>query len=204
MRILDAGCGTGLLAQKLGEFGTVDALDMNPLACDFARARGVNVAQASVTNLPFPDNTFDIVVCVDVIYHQSVSDDQKALAEMARVLKQGGKLILRAPALSWLRSSHDVHVHTRERYDKAQLFGKIQGAGLSVEKLSFVGMPLLPAAWFRHLTRNKATIVESGVKRVPRILNFLIQTSLYLENLVVSYAHIPYGIGLFAVARKPT
>ena len=124
-KILDAGCGTGLLAKKLMCLGRVTAIDMSPLACELSQRREVNAIQGGVTALPFPANTFDAVVSIDVIYHKAVEDDAKALSEMARVLKPGGFLILRVPAVPWLRSQHDKFVHTRERYGRKDLAQKL-------------------------------------------------------------------------------
>src|SRR5687768_16790056 len=87
LKILDAGCGTGLLAKKLEKLGNVEGIDYSTEAVRFAKKRGVIVKQGLVDKLPYNKNTFDVVVCVDVINHSWVKNEQKALEEMNRVLK---------------------------------------------------------------------------------------------------------------------
>src|SRR3989344_9097473 len=88
--ILDAGCGTGLLAKKLQSFGKVTGVDISPEAIKYAKKRGVDARLASIAKLPFKKATFDLVVSVDVLYHQKVKNDRTALLEFKRVLKPGG------------------------------------------------------------------------------------------------------------------
>lgn len=181
----------------------MDAIDIHPLACSLSKQRGVNVVQGSITALPFPDDCFDFVVSIDVLYHQAVNNDESALSEISRVLKPGGHLLLRVPAIPKFRTLHDEHVHTRQRYDRAELAAKIAGAGFRVTKVSFIGLPLIPAVWVKSLTQARTSNrSESGVKPVPRILNRFIYALLAAENLLVSKVSLPIGIGLFAVGRN--
>ena len=71
-KILDAGCGTGLLMKKIGKIGRVWGVDISPEAIKFTKRRGIkNTIISSVEKLPFQDNVFDIVVSVDVLYHNN-------------------------------------------------------------------------------------------------------------------------------------
>lgn len=203
LKILDAGCGTGLLAKKLEKYGDpVEAVDISPYAVKLAKKRGVRVRQASVDKLPFRDNAFDLVVSVDVIYHRRV-DDKKALAEFFRVLKPGGLLILRVPANKWLGTLHDRHVHTRERYGKEELKEKLENAGFIIEKLSFVNLSLVPLVLERRLWER---IVRprgvSAVGKFPGILNRLLSFLLLSEARFLTAGNLPLGIGLVAVCQK--
>src|SRR5687768_8886988 len=131
LRILDAGAGTGGNLRWLGRFGAAYGIDLSPEATRFCQARQLStVARASVTDLPYPDSTFDLVTSFDVIYHLGVADDVAALRETARVLKPGGTLLVRVPALDALRSEHDAAVHTRQRYTLRELKEKVERAGL--------------------------------------------------------------------------
>lgn len=204
IKILDAGCGTGLLAKKLKGFGDVWAVDLSEEAIKFARKRGVNAQKASVTKLPFKDGFFDAVTCIDVIYHNWVRDT-KALAEFLRILRPGGILILRVPAHKWLYSSHDRHVYTRERYNKSDLRVRLTKAGFLVEKTSFVNMILFPLSsarvFLEKLRGEKATV--SGVVGTPALLNLLLTNLISLESFLLRFFNLPFGIGLVAVGRKP-
>src|SRR5207244_11124342 len=63
----------------------------------------------------FPNASFDVVVSLDVLYHRQVSQN-RAISEIARVLKPDGFLILNLPAFDFLRGRHDVAVHGTRRY----------------------------------------------------------------------------------------
>ncbi|NTU86169.1 MAG: class I SAM-dependent methyltransferase, partial [Chloroflexales bacterium] len=117
LRILDAGCGTGGDALYLGRYGQVVGLDYAGEAAALVGERlPGRFARGSVLELPFADDSFDLVTSFDVLYHQGVPDEAPALAEARRVLCPGGRLLVRLPAYEWLRSRHDRQVHTRRRY----------------------------------------------------------------------------------------
>lgn len=204
LSLLDAGCGTGLLAKKLERFGTVVGIDNSLDAIRFAVKRNISIKKASVTKLPFPKEMFDVVVSIDVLYHQSIKNDGEVLKEFKRVLKPRGILILRVPALSWLRLSHDKVVYTRERYDKEQLKQKLENAGFLILKLSYVQMLLVPGVLFLHCLESlhSSKNPSSSVAKVPFILNAFTSFLLSLERFIMRFTSLPIGIGLMAVCRK--
>jgi ubiquinone/menaquinone biosynthesis C-methylase UbiE len=99
LRILDVGCGDAALAVALADRGGivtgVDA-DRRMLAAGRARAEARGVAvhllQGDIRALPFPDGSFDIVVAVTVLCF--MDDAARAVGEMARVLRPGGRLLI--------------------------------------------------------------------------------------------------------------
>jgi SAM-dependent methyltransferase len=93
---LDAGCGTGFQAALLDELGwQTHGVDVSPGLLALARCRvpGAPLALASVDNLPYPDARFDAVVCCGSTL-SFVDDPARALAELGRVLRPGGRLLL--------------------------------------------------------------------------------------------------------------
>ena len=95
-RVLDAGCGEGVLVDEYHDRIAIVGLDAN-----YASDR---VTQGSLTALPFPDGSFDRALCLDVLEHLHYEDQPRALAELFRVLRPGGELLVSIPNLAHLQS----------------------------------------------------------------------------------------------------
>jgi 2-polyprenyl-3-methyl-5-hydroxy-6-metoxy-1,4-benzoquinol methylase len=99
-RVLEIGCGRGVFARHLAEQGAnLVAADFSPAAVSYARRRLENhdaeVLVADVAAIPFPDESFDVVVSQETLEH--IPDPRKGLAELVRVTKVGGTLIVTTP-----------------------------------------------------------------------------------------------------------
>jgi SAM-dependent methyltransferase len=95
-RVLDAGCGEGLLVQEYAGRLRIEGIDAN--------YRSDRVREGSVTALPCEDATFDDVLCLDVLEHLTFGEQPTALAELFRVLKPGGVALISVPNLAHLQS----------------------------------------------------------------------------------------------------
>ena len=90
--VLEAGCGTGLILERIAGFArSARGIDLSGGMLARAHARGLEVAQASVTALPYRDDSFDVVCSFKVLAH--VSEIETALGEMARVTRPGGHVL---------------------------------------------------------------------------------------------------------------
>src|SRR5437764_9896055 len=102
-RILDAGCGSGRTLEELRHYGEVQGIELDPEAAAVARSRGCGeVKTGRLEELPWPPDTFDLITCLDVIEH--TPDDRVTLAELRRVCKPGGWLVVTVPAYQALWS----------------------------------------------------------------------------------------------------
>lgn len=92
-RVLDVGCGTGEMAQRIAtEVGSaVIAIDTSPRMVKLTRERGIDARLGDVQDLRFADGEFDCVLAGWVLYH--VPDRDRAISEIARVLRPGGRLV---------------------------------------------------------------------------------------------------------------
>jgi SAM-dependent methyltransferase len=202
-RVLEAGCGTGGLADALRDTARVVAVDAHPLAIAHAHARGVaRLARADVQRLPFADASFDAAVSIDVLYHRAVGDDAAALREIARVVRPGGGVLLFLAAYEWMRSSHDLVVHTARRYTRARLVALADAAGLAVERASYWNSALLPAAALRRAWRGNHAAAESDFVATPHAINELMARWLALESALALRVPLPFGLSVFGVLRK--
>ncbi|HEX5501428.1 MAG TPA: class I SAM-dependent methyltransferase [Thermomicrobiales bacterium] len=207
-RILDAGCGTGGMAARLRPFGRVVAVDLAPYAVAICHERrGLDAAAvASLAALPFPAEAFDVVVALDVLSDAGAGDDARALAELARVLRPGGRLCLNLPAYRWLAGEHDVAVETRRRYRRGEVRALLGRAGFVPERLTYWNCLLLPAvAAARLLSRRRrrdAATARSDVAVPPAPLNRALLALVRAEGWLLRRVDLPAGSSILAVARK--
>jgi SAM-dependent methyltransferase len=209
--ILDAGCGTGRLCELLQPFGTVTGCDMQPLALEAAAGRGLrSLKQRDLAADDLGTASYDIITCMDVLYHRAVADERTVLEKFRRALKPGGLLILQVAAFESLRGAHDEAVHTRRRYRRAEIVGLLERAEFTVE---FASCRLL--AWFlpallwrcytrRFPARDAGGKLRSDVAAPPAPwLNHLLTACVKLENrLLCAGFRLPLGTSVFALARK--
>jgi len=141
-RILDAGCGYGICAMSLAEAGfSVEALDLeesriqaiNKMKGEYPTLKSLELKRGSVTALPFPAETFQTVVCSEVIEH--VTDHEQTVRELARVLAHSGKLVLTVP----YDSEHNRRIfksfgHERPGYTGKSLAALLGENNLRIEK----------------------------------------------------------------------
>lgn len=101
-RVLEVGCGRGEFAERIvTELGAaVVAVDQSQRMVELTRARGVDARVADAQALPFDDGEFDCVAANWMLYH--VPDLERALAEFARVLRPGGRLVAATNSLDHL------------------------------------------------------------------------------------------------------
>lgn len=91
-KILDAGCGVGAFSEPWIQNNTVYGVDFSEQSLKFAATRGLKTSTGDLKALPFENDTFDVVVCIGVI--QLIEDYEAVVAELARVTKPGGTLLV--------------------------------------------------------------------------------------------------------------
>ncbi len=92
-RILDLGCGEGVLVEKYGKQG----YDIVGLDYNYSSPR---ILRGSILNIPFSDSSFDLVLCLDVIEHLHVDEQDEAFGEVRRILKPNGTAVFALPNLA--------------------------------------------------------------------------------------------------------
>lgn len=212
--ILDIGCGTGLNLKWLERYAKAEAvkgLDVEKTALDFCRERGENfLTQASATELPFSDASFDLVTSFDVLVQiPGEKADEKAIAEMHRVLKPKGTAFVRAAAYEWMRSGHDKALNTQRRYTVRELSQKLENAGFTVLRKTYANTLPFPLAVVRRLLFKPIGLSDKGsdVKPFPpsmEWLNRLLTRALLSEAKFLKRpnASFPFGLSAICVVRK--
>jgi SAM-dependent methyltransferase len=123
-RLLEVGCGRGELAERFVREGIeVVALDQSERMVELTRERGVEAHVGDVQSLPFEDGEFDVVVANFMLYH--VPDLDRALAELARVLRPGGHLVAATNGIGQLAELWELV--GRDLSDRRKLFMRETG-----------------------------------------------------------------------------
>ncbi len=202
--LLDAGSGTGNNLLHLGRRGRAVGIDLSEEAMRFSRSRGVAAVRGSVLELPFASGRFDAVTSFDVIYHRWVEDDRAAVAEMARVLKPGGLLLVRVPAFKALWGAHDEAVHSRQRYTSAELRALLENSGVETLRTTYCNFFLFPLLLLRRSLDRASDRHGSDVQFLPPPLETVFRTLLEIEAFLVRWVRLPLGTSVVALGRKRT
>ena len=205
--ILDAGCGTGAaMSTYLADYGHVTGIDVSSLALGFCRKRNLtSLALASVSNIPFPPESFDLITSFDVLYERAVLNDLAALTEFFRVLRPGGLTLLRLPAYDWLRGQHDLTIHTARRYTAPQVARLLRDSGFQPLHVTYANTFLFPLALAKRLLERIFLPAPSSSDLSVNVgmLNGLFKHILASEAFFVSRIGLPFGLSVIALARKP-
>ena len=203
-RILDVGCGTGATTASLLPFGPVLGLDIGDTALRLARERNVTVTRANAVDLPVRNESFDIVVALDVLEH--LDDDVAAVRSIRNALEPGGILVATVPAYECLWSPHDEAVGHKRRYVRSRLERSLVAGGLQVEVCTYVMAAILPlAAAFRLAGRilpHNAGPSESDYPAMPAFLNTLLTHITSFDGRLIEWFNLPFGLTVLAVARR--
>jgi SAM-dependent methyltransferase len=207
--VLDAGCGTGAnLALLSRTFPRAVGCDLSADGVALSASRGLKrVLVADVNHLPFRAGAFDGVLCSDVFECAEV-DPPTAAAELARVTRRGGRIIVSASAYEFLKSEHDLAVHAARRFSRRGLQRALSVPGVQVLGVRHLfGAFLLPIAAYRLLKRvlrdpRRVGAPRSDLFLPPAPVNALLTAVARGEAAVSRLARLPFGTTLLAELKR--
>ena len=202
--LLDAGCGSSRTPNERATSGRASGVGLSPTAVAATWRHGHDDVQlTAVEEIPFPDATFDVVTCLDVIEH--TRDDQLTLAELLRVTCPGGLLLMTVSAYQAVSAAHGTaNLHYR-RYDRSSLSAAARAPGWDVVSDSyFNGLLLAPAAAVCFASRWRHQ-THSDLEVTPPILNGVLELPLRLESRILTAgSRLHAGLSLLTVLRRPS
>jgi len=207
-RILDCGCGTGANLTMLRRYGDAYGFDLTAIGVRYARDHFQHrVARASATHVPFASRAFDLVTSFDVLYCLQDDQERQAIAEMARLVKAGGGLIVNVAALEMLRGGHSILSEEVRRYTRSMLRERLEPAGFEVVRLTYTNATLFPlmlavrtAQRVTGMTDADDTTKEIALPAKP--VNTALTALLSLEARALRVADMPFGSSLLCLARR--
>ncbi|MBW7919755.1 MAG: class I SAM-dependent methyltransferase [Anaerolineales bacterium] len=118
--VLENGCGVGMYVEKLAASGgTVFGLEYDFARAAEARTRSPRILNAAGERLPFPSESFDLILSHEVLEH--VQDDREAAREMIRVLNPGGRAVIFCPNRGYPFETHGIYWRGRYKFGNIPL-----------------------------------------------------------------------------------
>ncbi|MFZ5631248.1 MAG: class I SAM-dependent methyltransferase [Bacillota bacterium] len=206
-KILDVGCGTGGNLFLLSQFGCVFGLEADADAVELAKKLGLGqIYTGKIPEpLPFEENSFDLIVMLDVLEH--INDDREAVQYLVRFLKPNGYFLITVPAHSFLWSNHDRLHHHFRRYTLSHLVAKLKGSNLDIIYSSYFNMWLFPIILLIRTLKYKLKInKDNSDLSMP---NFCLNKALAVifsseKHFIKKNCALPVGVSIIACGRKET
>ncbi|MBI3865594.1 MAG: class I SAM-dependent methyltransferase [Planctomycetia bacterium] len=213
LSVLDAGCGTGenlrllnevLAPQYLGGF------DLSPRALEHAARKnpGADLYQGDIRHPELHVAELDVITSCDVLDVPGADSALPGLKRLVSALRPGGLLLLNLPAFAWLRSRHDLAVHSRQRFTDRAVRQLLHDAALSVELVTYRVWAVFPLIVLARLPSiiwppSDPAAVHSDVAVPLAGANTLLRWLLSAENSAVDAGlRLPWGSSVFAIGRK--
>jgi SAM-dependent methyltransferase len=198
-RVLDVGSADGPSVDWMKGRHQRTTMDIVPLG--LVPGQGVC---GSATDLPFASSAFDVVAAFDVVEH--CEDDGRAMSELARVLRPGGRMLLSVPAYQWAWSEHDVRAGHYRRYTRPGLRRLVAGAGLTVLRSTYAFGSVFPffvaERAMREARRRAGRMGEQRLTPVSPGADRLLMRLSAVDRRLLRRRDLPFGSSVFLAAVK--
>lgn len=203
-KILDVGCGSGLMLGSLSSIGITSGFDTSNEAISFSKEIfNGDLSKGSLPHdFPYKDNYFDLITALDVIEH--IDDDAGAVNSMYSKLKIGGTLIITVPAFMFLWSSFDDLNYHKRRYTVSTLKEVLLNSEFKIEKISYYNFLLFPLILcVRKLNNLLGIDGMSDIAMPSRFVNYALKSIFGVELFLLRmFSKLPFGVSILAVVKK--
>ena len=203
VKVLDIGCGSGLMLNALENVGQTFGMDMSDDAINFSKEIfSGKVEQGFLPDqIPYAENYFDLITALDVIEH--VDEDVNSLKAIRAHLVADGKAVITVPAYMFLWSKFDEMNEHKRRYTLTELNAKLVQAGFTVEKISYYNTLLFPVVFVVRMLNNLLKRDGSSDVDMPNAqLNFVLKKIFGIEKYLLRFINLPFGVSILAVVKK--
>lgn len=212
--VLDVGCSSGYVLRKIRETfpnGSLIGSDylLTPLVKLAEQMPDIAVLQFDLRNCPLENNCVDAITALNVLEH--IDQDEKALAQIHRILRPGGVAHIEVPAGPHLYDIYDKHLMHHRRYRLGDLTAMTQRVGFRVLKATHLGFFVYPAfvlikkrnqrqTWSDQFS-NEAHRVKTHIRKSRS--STLMRMLTGVESWLSPFTSFPVGIRCVLVLRKP-
>ena len=199
-KILDVGCGDGLLFPVLEQYGEVYGVepDAATLAEDSPHRERIHLGYFDDSYET--DHRFDLIVMLDVLEH--IEDADAALAKAVDLLTEDGRLIITVPAFRTLWTSHDDLNHHFTRYTKESFRDLAGRSGFAIGGMRYLFHWTFPAKLLIRLKEKWVETVPQPPQVPARWMNRLLLGMTTVEQWTISRWGMPFGSSLLATGGK--
>jgi SAM-dependent methyltransferase len=204
-RFLDAGCGTGATGAWLAEWGSVVALDHAPAKRSRSTPRRIpkhNCFREISEPCNFPTRVWMPSCASRFFITRRSTEPDKAVRELARVVRPGGLVCLLEPGVRQLRRGHDRETHAARRFSRGDLEQLALGAGLEIVRSTGAYSFLIPPAWVKSKLeqRQAHSDLASNASGLFGLLGILA----WCERQLLRFISLPFGLSVLVIARRKT
>jgi 2-polyprenyl-3-methyl-5-hydroxy-6-metoxy-1,4-benzoquinol methylase len=203
LKILDIGCGSGVMLTALEKLGQTFGMDMSDEAITFSKEIfNGNVEKGFLPDqLPYEPDFFNLITALDVIEH--IDQDVESLQAIYSLLNSEGKAIITVPAYLFLWSKFDDLNEHKRRYTLTELRTKLITAGFTIEKISYYNTLLFPIVFLVRLLNNILQRDGASDIDIPNaFLNYILEKVFSLEISILRWMNLPFGVSIIAVVSK--
>ncbi len=213
IRILDAGCGTGGLLESLRKRGytQLQGLDASEDAVAFTRQRGFQVHHLNLVYIASfqPGETFDVIVCDDVLCYLSEEQISNVLTAFRQKLRPGGIFVSNNNAFTWLGGTHAAALNISRRFVLADLKKYAQTVGFRIHQGGYWSLclfaPIAAVRSWQNFQLKRGWVqtehLSSDVALPPAPINSTLNGLMKLEEFLLPLA--PLGSSVFTVMDSP-
>jgi len=203
-RCADIGASTGANLTLFSELGVLDSvgLEYQYEAIQLAKRKSsFPILQGSGENLPFSNDSFDLVTCTDVLEH--ITNDDSTIREINRVLKPGGYVLITVPAFQSLWGHQDEVSHHLRRYTRRDIEKIVTQEGFEImESFYFNWIMFLPVWIIRLISRLVSFKMRSEGDINSPTLNKMMMIVFRLDCVLARRIPFPFGVSVLIFARS--
>jgi SAM-dependent methyltransferase len=215
-RVIDVGCSTGYLLEDLRrEMPEARLIGVDLVAQGLSKAHenvpDAELILADARALPLENASVDAVLSANLLEH--ISDDQRALTEIARILRPGARAVIVVPVGPGNYDYYDRFLGHERRYARGELARKASRAGLSVLEDAHLGAPLYPAFWIIKQRNRRRYAGLDGQRLEARVRHDIAHTNDSAlgrfacraeEHMLEWGIRLPFGIRGLTVLARPS